>query len=364
MNKFLSLNAPTPKYVAAHGSVRALLLTLLISVCSALPMRASFWSSSTTPGTLAVTNDSSAVTLGLKFYADVPGTVTAIRFYKGNSNTGTHIGTLWSSTGSQLATVTFSGETTSGWQQATLSSPVSITANTVYTVSYFAPKGSYADDINYAWTRVSASPLHVSGTAPGTFAYGTTAKYPNQSWQGSNYYVDLVFTPSGSSGGTTSYSISGKISGTTATVNLSGAASNSVKTDSAGNYTFAGLANGKYLVAPSQSGYSFSPTTAVATVSNANITGVNFAGTKSVAHTVTLTWSASASANVTGYRVYRAGVSGGPYALISSSLVSGTNYTDTNVSGGDTYYYVTTSVNSSGVESSYSNMATAAVPAP
>ncbi len=59
------------------------------------------------------------VELGVKFRADQDGFVTGIRFYKGSGNTGTHTGSLWSSSGTRLATVTFTGETGTGWQQAT-----------------------------------------------------------------------------------------------------------------------------------------------------------------------------------------------------------------------------------------------------
>jgi fibronectin type 3 domain-containing protein len=55
-------------------------------------------------------------------------------------------------------------------------------------------------------------------------------------------------------------------------------------------------------------------------------------------------------------------VSGGPYALINTSLISGTNYTDTNVTAGQTYYYVTTAVDGSDDQSANSNQAVATVP--
>ena len=55
-------------------------------------------------------NDNSAVELGVKFRSDVAGFITGIRFYKTSGNTGTHTGTLWSTAGSNLATVTFTGE--------------------------------------------------------------------------------------------------------------------------------------------------------------------------------------------------------------------------------------------------------------
>ena len=60
----------------------------------------SFWTTSTTPG--AVDSDPNAVELGLKFTADLNGTVTGVRFYKYATNTGTHIGSLWSTTGTRL----------------------------------------------------------------------------------------------------------------------------------------------------------------------------------------------------------------------------------------------------------------------
>lgn len=81
-------------------------------------------------------------------------------------------------------------------------------------------------------------------------------------------------------------------------------------------------------------------------------------------HTVSLTWSASTSSGVNGYNVYRSTTSNGSYAKINSSLVSGTSYTDSSVQSGQTYYYVTTAVNTSSVESAYSNQATAVVPSP
>ena len=59
---------------------------------------------------------------------------------------------------------------------------------------------------------------------------------------------------------------------------------------------------------------------------------------------VALTWSATATAS--SYNVNRATVSGGPYTIISS--LASTNYTDTAVANGVTYYYVVSAVNGSG----------------
>ena len=76
-----------------------------------------------------------------------------------------------------------------------------------------------------------------------------------------------------------------------------------------------------------------------------------------------LSWQASTS-TVTGYNVYRGAVSGGPYTKVNSSLISGTAYMDTTVQAGQTYYYVSTAVDSNNDESTYSTQATAVVPSP
>jgi hypothetical protein len=79
---------------------------------------------------------------------------------------------------------------------------------------------------------------------------------------------------------------------------------------------------------------------------------------------VTLSWTASTS-SISGYNVYRGTTSGGPYTTsLNSSPITGTSFTDTTVQSGQTYYYVTTAVNSSGASSGYSNQTTAVVPIP
>jgi hypothetical protein len=322
-----------------------------------------FWTNSITPSTSEVANDTASVTLGLMFYSDVPGSVNGVRFYKGADNTGAHVGTLWSSTGTKLAEITFSGETASGWQQANFSNPVNIAANTTYVISYLAPNGYYAEDDNYAWSSLNATPLHVSGPSPGVFAYGSASTFPTGTWNGSNYWVDLVFVPS-TSPNPSLYTISGSVSGSAATLTLSGAATGSTTTDATGKYTFSGLANGSYVVTASQSGYAFTPSTASVTVKGAAITGVNFTAMAvvPVSHSVTVNWTASTSSNIVGYNVYRGSTSGGPYTQIG--FTGGTSYVDANVFSGQTYFYVVTAVDGSNIQSAYSTQATAVIPTP
>src|SRR5947209_1577327 len=87
-------------------------------------------------------------------------------------------------------------------------------------------------------------------------------------------------------------------------------------------------------------------------------------GTGVAQHQVQLSWGASSSSGITGYNVYRGGVSGGPYTKINSALVVGTTYSDSSVQAGKTYFYVTTALNGSGTESAYSNEVQATVPSP
>jgi len=79
-------------------------------------------------------------------------------------------------------------------------------------------------------------------------------------------------------------------------------------------------------------------------------------------HSVALTWSPVSS--ISGYNIYRGTQLGGPYSRINSVLDVGTSFTDTAVQAGYTYYYVTTAVNASGVQSNYSNQVKAVIPNP
>ena len=87
----------------------------------------------------------SAVNLGVQFQAASSGYITGVRFYKEADDTGTHIGSLWTSTGTLLASRARSAnETASGWQELDFSAPVAVTAGTTYVASYFTSTGHYA----------------------------------------------------------------------------------------------------------------------------------------------------------------------------------------------------------------------------
>ena len=163
------------------------------------PTTYSLFSPGATPGTITE-NDPNAVNLGVKFQVSTNGTILGIRFYKGPQNTGVHTGDLWTTSGTLLASATFTNETASGWQQVNFSNPVSITAGTTYIASYETTVGEYSEDDNYFTNALTNGPL----TAPSSsssggnrvYAYGSSNPFPNNTYSAANYWVDVVFSPS------------------------------------------------------------------------------------------------------------------------------------------------------------------------
>ncbi|WP_341486477.1 DUF4082 domain-containing protein [Pararhizobium sp. A13] len=151
----------------------------------------------TTPAVVSV-NDNNQVNLGMKFQADVAGWITGFRFYKGSTNTGTHTGYLWTTTGALLASATFTNESASGWQSANLSQQVAIQANTTYVVSY-STNGNYSATSNFFSSGVNNGNLHALSSAQsggnGVYAYGAAGLFPDSTYNSSNYYVDVAFRP-------------------------------------------------------------------------------------------------------------------------------------------------------------------------
>jgi len=156
-----------PRAIAARQYLKcikaafaALFLLLAYSEVSPAQTQYTIWPSAAVPGNLDVGPDS-PVELGISFKSDLNGYITAIRFYKGPNNTGAHVGNLWDSAGTLLASATFANETASGWQQLNFSAPVAITANTIYRASYHSTIGHYSVTNSYfASSGADNAPLH------------------------------------------------------------------------------------------------------------------------------------------------------------------------------------------------------------
>ena len=129
-----------------------------------------------------------------------------MRFYKSTANTGSHVGNLWTNSGTLLATGTFSGESATGWQQLNFTTPVDITAGTTYVASYYAPRGHYSVSSEYYYTpspvggnSLDSPPLHAinanRGGANGVYSYSGSSTFPSSTFDGENYAVDVVFAP-------------------------------------------------------------------------------------------------------------------------------------------------------------------------
>ncbi|MFJ4207388.1 DUF4082 domain-containing protein [Paenarthrobacter sp. NPDC089675] len=146
---------------------------------------------------VAASTDTKSVELGTAFTVSQTGNVTGIRFYKGTGNTGTHVGSLWNSAGTRLAQVTFTNETATGWQTATLSTPVALSTGQTYVVSYRAPNGRYSYTQGFFNTTWTSGVFTAAGPNNGLYRYGTGGVMPNSSWNATNYFVDVVYATGG-----------------------------------------------------------------------------------------------------------------------------------------------------------------------
>jgi hypothetical protein len=156
----------------------------------------SIWDKSVAPSYIAA-NDPNPIELGVKFRSEVDGYITGIRFYKSSQNTGAHVGNLWTKDGALLATVNFTNEMTSGWQEASFGAPAPISANTTYVASYHTNVGYYSGTYDYfSGHSYSNGPLRALADGEdgsnGVYSYGP-GQFPSQSYRSSNHWVDVVF---------------------------------------------------------------------------------------------------------------------------------------------------------------------------
>ncbi len=157
----------------------------------------SIWTNAATPAVSSANDQAGGIENGVRFQSDNNGYITGLRFYKGAGNTGTHIGQLWDNTGALLGSVTFTGESSSGWQEADFANPVAIAASTTYVASIYSSAGFYPYTDFYFTQPVNTPPLHAlqdgADGVNGSYVYTNTPAFPTQTFHSANYWVDVVF---------------------------------------------------------------------------------------------------------------------------------------------------------------------------
>lgn len=150
--------------------------------------------------TVPATPDSgpdSALELGFKFKTTVNGWITHIRFYRAAANSGIHVVHLWND-GGNLATQTVGTETADAWNDVQLTTPIAVTAGTVYTAGYHTDTAHYSFDSHFFDADVTSGqligPSSASVSGNGLFGYGVAGTFPTDSFNNSNYGIDVFFT--------------------------------------------------------------------------------------------------------------------------------------------------------------------------
>lgn len=319
------------------------------------------------------------------------------------TSSGTDSGSISVVSNASDATLSISLSGSSGAAQVAVS-PGSLSFGTV-------PVGSQSTQTLSLTNTGSASATITQVTASGTGFAVSGIALPLTLAAGQSAHFSATFSPSAAGSDSGAISVASNAPNSPFTVSLSGAGSTQTVSLSPGSLSFGNVTTGNSSVLPvvlTNTG------SASVTISQANITGAGFTvsgpslplslasgqntsfsvtfapmsagsatGTVSIVsnaanspsasslsamgvnqHSVTLGWTASSSPGITGYNVYSGTSSGGPYTQLNSALVTNTTYTDTTVQAGQTYYFVTTAVDSQGVESAYSNQAVAIVPSP
>ena len=185
-------NAESPGVVPSSNAITITLTGIPGFFC---PCR--IFSPSQSPNITNQRDNTDGIIVGTRFRSSVSGVIQSFRFFKGAGNTGTHIGQLWTSNGTLLGEATFVNETAFGWQQVNLTTPIAISANTDYIVSYFSSEGYYGVSDNFFATSVVNGPLTAPADAVGAnnglYKYATEPGFPDQTFGKQNYFVDVVF---------------------------------------------------------------------------------------------------------------------------------------------------------------------------
>jgi len=334
-----------------------------------------------------VLNASQSTTFNVTFAPQAPGSASGSVTITSNapnptlamalSGTGAAVGAL----GASPTSLNF-GTVTVGSNQG-LAETLTNTGGSTVTISQIAISGAgftfngistpatltAGQSANFTVTFTPTSAASVSGSVTVTSNGSNSTLAIALAGTGSAVAGQLSVTPApvavGSVVDGTSGTATGSLSATGANVTITAASSSNAR------FTISGLSlpaiipagqsvpftvtYGPLVSGVDSSNLSFTSNAQVATTTD-TATGT---GTPAPVHTVSLTWNASTSPNISGYNIYRAVyvTSCGAYTRINgATLDTATSYTDTVVVNGTNYCYATTAVDSTNAESGYSNI--------
>lgn len=156
------------------------------------------------PDVVDTDDGNTPVTVGNKFSSSIGGYLKGLRFYKGANVAGTYTGLLYDFTsGDQLRSATFTVTPGPGWQEVRFATPIYLTAGQVYVAAVHNTAGYYSFEDAGLNTPVTSGPFTVPAgngggdqTSNGLYNYGAAPSFPNNSYNNSNYMIDVVFSPS------------------------------------------------------------------------------------------------------------------------------------------------------------------------
>lgn len=357
----VTLSQATANGTTFSVSGPSLPLTLAAGQSTSFSVKYAPQSAGTSSGSLVITSNASNPSLTVAFSGTAagPGELSSSPSSLSFGNVQT------SSNGSQSETITNSGQsnvvvstasvTGSGFGISGLSLPLTLVPGQSFTFGVqFAPQATGAANGSLVITsNANVASLTITlagnGTSVGQLAMSPASLSFGSVTVGTTEQLNLKLSASGSN-----VTIS-SLAPSTAEYSISGPALPLViPAGQSASFTVT--------FSPQASG-SASATLSVASDAS-NSAAVALAGTGAAApqHSVNLSWTETQS--VSGYNVYRSTTSGTNYTKINSGLAPSASYVDSPVQAGQTYYYVTTAVDSTGKESSYSNQIQAVVPTP
>ncbi len=314
-------------------------------------------------GSLAIVSDASNASLTIPLSAATPtaGVLStsdsSLDFSSvpvGSTNT---LSETLTNTGGTSVTVTQTNVSGAGFKVTGLSLPLTLNAGQSFTFgTVFAPTSggsatgsisvvSDASDptltISMAGTATVSGQLAVS---PGTLNFGSVTVGQSKSLSASLTAGGSSITITGANMSTSEFTVGGL------SLPVTLAAGKSVSF----TVTFK----------PQSSGAASASAAFTSNASNSSVQqSLTGGGTPAPQHSVALSWNPSSSSSVVGYNIYRGVTTGGPFSQITS-MNADTTFTDSSVQAGQTYFYVSTAVDTTGKESTYSNQTQAVIPTP